>query len=483
MPEAIKGDPVQEVAPDLAYKRLGIVNVVFYGRPDGPWVLIDAGLPGTAQSIREASRERFGDRAPEAIVLTHGHFDHVGALQTLADEWNVPVYAHRLEHPYLNGNSSYPPPDPAAGGGMMARMSVLYPKGPTDVSPRLRELPGDGSVPGMPGWRSLHTPGHTPGHVSLWRESDRLLVAGDAVTTTQAESVYNVAVQKPEVHGPPRYYTPDWPAAEASVKTLAALEPEGVVSGHGPALRGAEMRAELHRLADDFKNLAVPDKGRYTDTPARADESGTTFVPKGRSNTPVVAAAGALLLAAGGYALFHEARKARRSERQGEDAAATPTAAGSLTVGRGADELYDLWVHPGTVAQTMGHFAELTEAAGDTTRWRVGLPLGRELVYTTQLYDARPGEGVRWASVGDSPSASGSVRFSPAPGDRGTVVTLTLEFTPPGGPLGQAAANLFQAVPEGLVGKALRRFKSLAETGEIPTLERNPSARGPGDRV
>lgn len=481
-PEAIKGDPVQEVAPDLAYKRLGIVNVVFYGRPGGPWVLIDAALAGTAHSIREAAKERFGDRAPEAIILTHGHFDHVGALKSLADGWDVPVYAHGLEHPYLDGRSSYPPPDPAAGGGMMARTSFVFPKGPTDVSARLRPLPEDGSVPEMPGWRLLHTPGHTPGHVSLWRESDQLLVSGDAFVTTQAESVYAVAVQKPEVHGPPRYYTPDWGAAEASVKALAALDPETVVSGHGPALRGAQMQRDLHRLADNFKDLAVPDRGRYVNTPARADESGTTFVPEGGGGFPVLAAAGALLVAAGGYALFHEARKARRSERRGADAGSEPTVERSLTVGRDADNLYDLWLHPGTLAQVMGHFAELAEAAGDTTRWRVRLPLGRELVYTTQIYDQQPGNLIRWAATGE-PTASGSVRFTPAPGAWGTVVTLRLEFTPPGGALGKAAAEVFRAVPETVVSKALRRFKSLAETGEIPTLAGNPSGRGLGDRL
>ncbi len=294
--EVIKGDPVQEVTPDLAYKRLGIVNVAFYGQPNGPWVLIDAGIPGTAHSIREAAKERFGSRAPEAVVLTHGHFDHVGALESLADEWDVRVYAHRREPPYRAGRSASPPPDPAGGGGMMARTSFVYPKGPIDVSARLRPLPEDGSVPGMAGWRWLHTPGHTPGHVSLWRDLDRLLVAGDAFVTTRAESVYAVAVQKPEVHGPPRYYTPDWGAAEGSVKVLAALEPETVVSGHGPALRGPELRADLHRLADDFQTLAVPDKGRYVGTPARVDESGTTFVPDKPSggSVPVLAAAGAL---------------------------------------------------------------------------------------------------------------------------------------------------------------------------------------------
>src|SRR3954447_17906273 len=116
-----------QIVPDLAYARLGIVNVVFYGPRgvgDRGWVLIDAGLTGTKKVIQAAALERFGEGArPAAIVMTHGHFDHVGALEDLAEEWDVPVYAHPLEAPYLTGGKSYPPPDPKAGGGLMALSS------------------------------------------------------------------------------------------------------------------------------------------------------------------------------------------------------------------------------------------------------------------------------------------------------------------------------------------------------------------------
>ena len=295
-----------QVAPDLAYQRLGIVNVVFYGLPDQPdWVLIDAGLPGTAGLIRHAAAERFGrGTKPKAIILTHGHFDHVGALAELAEVWDVPIYAHALELPYLTGRSSYPPPDPSVGGGLMARASSLYPKGPVDVSRWLEPLPEDGRVPEMTGWRWLHTPGHSPGHVSLWRETDRTLVAGDAFVTTKAESAYAVTVQKPEVHGPPMYYTQDWTAAEASVKLLAPLEPETVVTGHGPALHGAALRRDLHNLAADFKRRAVPAHGRYVGRPARADARGTRYVPPKPNSSTRTVLAGVLLAGVGGWLIY-----------------------------------------------------------------------------------------------------------------------------------------------------------------------------------
>ncbi len=275
-------DGTSEVTPDLAYKRLMIVNVAFYGLPgagSGQWVLIDAGVMGTRGAIIDAVEERFGAGSrPAAIILTHGHFDHVGTLEDLAEEWNVPIYAHQLELPYLNGSAAYPPPDPTVGGGLMSILSPLYPRGPIDVSPWLRTLPADGTVPAMPGWSWIHTPGHTPGHISLWRASDRTLIAGDAFITTTQESAYAVATQRPELHGPPMYYTQNWTQSRLSVERLAALEPEIVVTGHGRAMGGAGMRQALHRLAREFDAIAVPDEGEYRDHPARAAD-GSAYTP------------------------------------------------------------------------------------------------------------------------------------------------------------------------------------------------------------
>ncbi len=266
-------DGTHEEMPDLAYQRLAIVNVVYYGQPGGgdrQWVLIDAGVVGTTSLIVSAAEERFGKKArPAAIILTHGHFDHVGTLKELAARWDVSIYAHELEVPYLTGHSSYPPPDPSVGGGLMATLSRFYPRGPIDVSPWLQILPDDGSVPGMAGWQWLHTPGHAPGHISLWREADRTLIAGDAFITTKQESAFAVAMQRPELHGPPMYYTPNWVQARGSVERLASLEPELVITGHGPALQGAAMRTALHTLARDFERIAVPKHGRYVDPPGQ----------------------------------------------------------------------------------------------------------------------------------------------------------------------------------------------------------------------
>jgi glyoxylase-like metal-dependent hydrolase (beta-lactamase superfamily II) len=269
---------VKEVAPDIAYKRLVMVNVVYLGVPesgDREWVLVDAGIAGSAGAIEKGAENRFGEKSPPAaIIMTHGHFDHVGALETLAERWGVPIFAHTRELPYMDGRESYPPADPSVGGGMMAALSGLYPRGPIDVSAHLQPLPPDGSVPFLPEWRWIHTPGHAPGHISLWRERDRSMVVGDAFITTNQESAYAVATQEPELHGPPRYFTPDWTSARESVRRLAALSPELVITGHGHAMRGAVMRDALDLLARDFDRIAVPEHGRYVHTDLHPDARG-----------------------------------------------------------------------------------------------------------------------------------------------------------------------------------------------------------------
>jgi glyoxylase-like metal-dependent hydrolase (beta-lactamase superfamily II) len=290
------------IARDVACLELSIVNVYFVGPTqsgDGGWVLVDTGLPTSHGAIVREAERRFGYRArPSAIVLTHGHVDHVGSVRELAERWDVPVYAHRLEAPYLDGRSDYPPGDPTVGGGAMTQLGPrLFSRRAIDLGSRLHLLPEDGSVPGMPGWRWIHTPGHTPGHVSLFRDEDRVLIAGDAFVTTHQESFWAVMTRYQEVWHPPAYFTTDWEASRASVETLAQLQPTVAGTGHGIPMSGEPLRRELNDLARSFEQR-MPQDGRYVRQPARADERGVLSVPPPRFDPLpwVVFGAGALAL-------------------------------------------------------------------------------------------------------------------------------------------------------------------------------------------
>lgn len=257
-----------EVAQDLYYYTIQIVNICIFGNPEqkNEWVLIDTGMPKSADNILSVVEKRFGSNSrPKAIILTHGHFDHVGAVVDLVKHWDIPVFAHELELPYLTGKKSYPEPDSTVEGGFVAKMSPMFPNEPINLGSNVEKLPSDGSIPGMLGWRWIHTPGHSPGHISLFRDEDGSLIAGDAFVTVRQDSLYKVLVQKQEVSGPPRYFTTDWHEAWESVKKLEALKPKVAVTGHGTPISGEILSNGLKRLVQDFDRMAIPDYGRYID--------------------------------------------------------------------------------------------------------------------------------------------------------------------------------------------------------------------------
>lgn len=255
---------LDDIARGVKGLRILFVNVFTIASPEGGWTLVDTGLYLSGGKIKDWTESLFGKNSrPNSIILTHGHFDHIGAVKELSAEWNVPVYAHAAELPYLTGAAKYPAPDPSVGGGLMAAMSPIYPRTSVNLSGKVQPLPVDGSVPGAPGWRWLHTPGHAPGHVSLFREEDRVLLAGDAFCTTKQESFLAVAKQTPELHGPPAYYTPDWEAARSSVQLLAGLRPRTIAPHHGLPICGDEVPDQLERLAMYFDQIAMPHHGKY----------------------------------------------------------------------------------------------------------------------------------------------------------------------------------------------------------------------------
>jgi glyoxylase-like metal-dependent hydrolase (beta-lactamase superfamily II) len=311
-PGTIKGS-AEEFAPGVARVEIIFVNAYLVGAPGGPWGLVDTGLPLlSAPLIRRAVVKRYGDGArPEAIVLTHGHFDHAGVAMDLARGWDVPIYAHPLEMPYLTGKSDYPPQDSTMGGAI-AQMARLFPHSGYDFGDRMTPLPADGDVPGLPNWTFYHTPGHTPGHVSLFRETDGTLLAGDALTTMNLDSWTSQLTREREFHRPPTPFTPDWETAHRSVETLADLEPSIVAAGHGLPMSGPNVAEELRGYAARF---TPPGTGRYAGQPPRADEEGVRELPPPVPDPlSMKVAAGATMAVAAGVV---SAAIARRCGRRG----------------------------------------------------------------------------------------------------------------------------------------------------------------------
>ncbi|MFP5276302.1 MAG: MBL fold metallo-hydrolase [Acidobacteriota bacterium] len=254
--------PMESIATGVEGLRIAFVNVYGVETASGSWVLIDTGLPFSAGLIRTWGERHFGG-PPQSILLTHGHFDHVSGAADLAQAWGVPLYAHPLEFPYLTGKKEYPPPNLEPGGGLMTALSPMYPRGPVDLSRWLRPLatgPGAEDVTPLPGWEIVHTPGHTPGHISLFRPADLTLLVGDAFCTTKPESFFEAAIaQDPELHGPPAYFTADPQQAARSIRLLANLHPRVLAPGHGRPLAGAEVQDRLAQLAVQY--AAEPGRG------------------------------------------------------------------------------------------------------------------------------------------------------------------------------------------------------------------------------
>lgn len=243
---------------------------------EGRVIMVDAGVSLSASTLRAWFRNKFQKETPDAVILTHAHFDHIGAISSFLQHGEFPIYLHENERTYAEGNP-YLPPDPTVGGGALALSSILYPRKCESFAAHVRVLSGEeGAIDLLPGWTWFSTPGHTPGHISLFRELDRLLLAGDALTTVKQESLVAVWKQEQILHGPPQYYTPDWIAAEESARWIVSKRPTHLATGHGVPMKGDMLPHQLDQYVDEFKRLAVPKKGRYVHTQDTNSIKGTS---------------------------------------------------------------------------------------------------------------------------------------------------------------------------------------------------------------
>lgn len=148
----------------------------------------------------------------------------------------------------------------------------------------------------------------------------------------------------------------------------------------------------------------------------------------------------------------------------------------SLTVGSSPEQAYDFWRRFEDFPRFMKHLKSVHKLDGPRSHWVATGPAGTEVEWDAEIVSDEPGRLLAWKSLdGADVDHRGRVQFFPAPGNRGTVITVELQYDPPAGKLGQAIAWLFGESPEQQITEDLRRFKQLFETGEIPTVEGQPS--------
>jgi len=193
--------------------------------------LVDAGAPGQEEAIAAAMAEvGVGMGELRHIVLTHQDLDHVGSLHPIAEASGARVLAHEVEAPFIDGSQ---PPRFAREGGPEFR-SMVESLRPTRVDQPLT----DGERLDLAGGvRVVSTPGHTPGHLCLYLERSRTLVAGDALIAHRGR-----------VYGPSSVFSADLPAARESVRKLAELDVRAIVCYHGGVVDD-DANGQLRRLA------------------------------------------------------------------------------------------------------------------------------------------------------------------------------------------------------------------------------------------
>jgi uncharacterized membrane protein len=150
-----------------------------------------------------------------------------------------------------------------------------------------------------------------------------------------------------------------------------------------------------------------------------------------------------------------------------------------VTINKSAEELYHFWHDFENLPRFMKHLKEVKVYDNRRSHWVSRGPLDSSIEWDAVIIEDRENELISWSAVqGADVDNSGSVRFQPAPGDRGTEVKVVIQYHPPGGAIGDAVAQLFGEKPEQQLGDDLHRFKMIAEAGEIATTEGQPKGSG-----
>jgi uncharacterized membrane protein len=147
----------------------------------------------------------------------------------------------------------------------------------------------------------------------------------------------------------------------------------------------------------------------------------------------------------------------------------------AITVNASPEDLYARWHDFESLPTFMYHLESVRSAGEGRSHWVAKAPAGTTVEWDAEVTEDVPGKTIAWRSVdGASVENSGSVRFEPAPGGRGTEIHVVVRYSPPGGALGSIVAKLFGEEPNQQISDDLRRFKQIVETGEIARSDGSP---------
>jgi glyoxylase-like metal-dependent hydrolase (beta-lactamase superfamily II) len=223
-------NPIAENVSQLELLPRNAINAYLLGD-----VLVDTGVKQSAGKIARM----LAGRDISAIALTHAHGDHAGSMKQLAADLHVPIWCGAADRPAAeSGHVALSPTLDRPGLSGIAVAAGAFPGAP--IARTLTE--GDELAAGF---TVLDTPGHSPGHVSFWREGDRTLICGDVFFNM------HLLTTIPGLHQPPSLFTPNPAQNRESERRLAALAPQTVGFGHGPVIKDDAAR----RLSDFVASL------------------------------------------------------------------------------------------------------------------------------------------------------------------------------------------------------------------------------------
>lgn len=231
MPSAI------ELAPDvyrIPTTGRSAINSFAFLEPDGSVTLVDAGLKQAPKRIVAALAE-LGKQPDDVkrIVLTHAHYDHAGGAQRLRERTGAPVSVHHDDAGFARSGTP-PPPDRSSIG---ARVLAFLPGGGWDEIEVDEEIADGQLLDVAGGLRVVHTPGHTPGHVSLLHEPSGTLVTGDALFNWRSRLSFSI-----------RFFCTDIEMSRETAWRLGDVDYETAAFTHGPEMRDRPREQIKHFL-------------------------------------------------------------------------------------------------------------------------------------------------------------------------------------------------------------------------------------------